>query len=197
MPSRYPDWYWWIWSAMSITALILGILAVVDVNTIYDVRCFETSGVNLVPTPGGYTGTVNGCMEFGVNKLQVNLQWWMPLSHGIPSSIIIKGPLDNGGVGALPIANSALTICGANNTNTCAALESITCDEYALAPGCGRLEITITDLAPTDFPLTSQLPKIGGFLSQAKLSPQLFYVSVEHSGDETGRGTVLQLGRVN
>jgi hypothetical protein len=197
MPSGYPGWEWWVWSIFSIAALILGIIAIADTNTVYNVRCFQTSGNDLAPVPGGYTGMVIGCMEFGVSRLQVNLQWWMPTTQGIPSAIIIRGPLINGGVGPLPIANPALTICGANNTNTCAALESITCDEYEVSPGCGKLEVSITDLAPTDFPLTSQLPAIAGFLSQAKTYPQLFYVSIEHAGIETARGPVLQLGRVN
>jgi hypothetical protein len=186
-----------VFAVFSVAALILAIIAVADTNTVYNVRCFQTSGNDLAPVPAGYTGAVIGCMEFGVSRLQVELQWWMPTPNGIPSAIIIRGPLSNGGVGALPIANPALTICGANNTNTCAALESITCDEYELAPGCGQLEVSITNLAPTDFPLSSQIPTISGFLSQAEVSPQLFYISIEHGGIETARGPVLQLGRVN
>lgn len=200
MPNESPSWQWWagiVFAIFTVAALILAIVAIAGTNTVYNVRCFQTSGNDLVPIPAGYTGTVIGCVEFGASRLQVNLQWWMPALNGIPSAIIIRGPLANGGISTLPTANRALTICGANNTNTCAALESITCDEYELAPGCGRLEVSITELASSDFPLSSQIPTISGFLSQAKISPQLFYVSIEHSSIETGRGPILQLGRVN
>ena len=175
MPRDNPSWQWWagmVFAVFSVAALILAIIAVADTNTVYNVRCFQTSGNDLAPVPAGYTGAVIGCMEFGVSRLQVELQWWMPTPNGIPSAIIIRGPLSNGGVGALPIANPALTICG-------------------------QLEVSITNLAPTDFPLSSQIPTISGFLSQAEVSPQLFYISIEHGGIETARGPVLQLGRVN
>lgn len=197
MPRYYDDWYWWAFAVLTIAALILAICGIASTGSIYSVRCFATSGYEVVPIPAGYTGAINGCVGFGVGKLQVNLRWFMPLSHGIPSAIIIRGPLDIAGVGVLPLGNPAVTICGANNTNTCAALEAITCDQYDLAPGCGRLEVTVTDLAPTDTPLTTQLPEILGFLHRAEIAPQLFYVSVEHSAVETGRGPLLQLGRVN
>jgi hypothetical protein len=197
MAFEYPSWEWWVWSIFSIVALILGIIAIADTNTVYNVRCFATAGMNTVPVPQGYTGSAVGCVEFGVSRLQVNLQWWMPLSLGIPTRITVRGPLTNGGVGNFDIAMPAVTICGANNTNTCSALESITCDEYDLAPGCGRLEVTITKLAPDDIPLTSQLPSILGFLNKARISPQLFYISVEHGATETSRGSLAQIGRVN
>lgn len=197
MPSYYKAWEFWAFAVITIAALIIAIMALVDVGTVYNVRCFSTSGINTMPVPLGYTGMVLGSVEFGVSKLQVNLQWMMPLSAGIPSAIIIRGPLEVGGVGALPIANPAVTICGSNNTNTCAALEAITCDEYNEAPGCGRLEVSITQLAPTDVPLTGQLPEIVGFLHRAKVYPQLFYVSVEHAGIESGRGPLGELCRVN
>lgn len=197
MSFEYPNWEWWVWSVFSIVALILGIIAIADTNTIYNVRCFATAGANTAPIPHGYTGTVIGCVEFGTSRLQVNLQWWLPLDLGVPTRLVVRGPLDSGGIGQLPISVPAVTICGENNTNTCAALESITCDEYDLAPGCGRLEVTITKLAATDFPLTSQMPEIVGFLSKARISPQLFYVSVEHGATETARGPLAQVGRVN
>jgi len=197
MPSYYEGWYWWAFAIFSIAGLIIAICAIADTNSIYGVRCFATSGNDVVPVPLGYTGVVQGGVEFGVSKLQVNLQWFLPLSKGIPSAIIIRGPLDVSGVGSLPVGNPAVTVCGANNTNTCAALEAITCDEYEAAPGCGLLEVSISDLAPGDVPLTTGLPEIIGFLHQAKVYPQLFYVSVEHAGIETGRGSLLQLCRVN
>lgn len=199
MSARYPGWEWWVWSTLVILTAILSIIAITKTNTFNGVRCFQATGPGVLPTPpvGGYTGYVEGCVQFGVSSLQVNLKFWMPMLQGIPSAIVIRGPLTNSGVGNLPLATAALTICGSTNTNTCPALEGTTCDQYGLSAGCGRLEVSVKSLAPTDIALTSQVPDILGFLDQARNSPQLFYISIEHASVETARGPLLQIGTVN
>jgi hypothetical protein len=188
---HFPIGYWVLWVVALVLAVIAAICAILFVTEQNNQRCFTGQGIATLPVPTLDGGLDTGKIKFLSNQVQVRIWWWINETYGPPTRITFRGPLNNAGVGVLPIAPYALTICGGNSTESCVEMESRTCSNYAKPPHCGRGETTLRFLDGEDVELHHHFFNISGFLKDAKANPELFYISLEVAGvGEIQRGAI-------
>lgn len=176
---HFPIGYWLLFVIVLVLAAIASICAILFVLEQNNERCFVGQGVSTLPVPTLDGGLDVGKIKFLSNEVEVRVLWWINTGYGPPSRISFRGPLTNAGVGMLPIAPYALTVCGGNTSEACNSLEARTCSNYNLPVGCGRIEALLHYLDGQDTEIGSHFFNISGFLKDAKANPELFYLSLE------------------
>ena len=193
MPANPPAPVLWIFLSAGIAAsVILGIVAVIFAHGVHDIRCYNAHGSLVVPVQVLDGGISAGKIVFSSVSVQSQIRWWLGgnYSGSVPSRISYRGPMNQS-----MIAPYALTLCGGNTTQTCQLLEMGTCHKRNLPPNCRLLETVSFNLDSSDTALEEMnFFNITSFVSLAKTSPHLFYLSVEVDGEEVQRG--LNLGGV-
>jgi hypothetical protein len=188
---HFPIGYWLLFVTALVLAFIAAICSILFVLEQNNERCFVGQGIGTLPVPTLNGGLDVGKIKFLSNQVEVRIIWWVNTSYGAPTRISFRGPLDAAGVGVLPIAPYALTICGGNTTESCDEMEARTCSNYHKPVGCGKLEALLKYLDAEDTELHSNFFNITGFLRDAKANPELFYISLEAAGvGEIQRGAI-------
>jgi len=183
-----PAALFWIFLAAGIVfSVVLALISIIFSLRIENIRCFTGQGILVLPDAvldGGFSA---GKIVLSTTSVESQLRWW---TMGEPSRVSYRGPLNVSGVNASMIAPYALTLCGGNNTASCKLLEMGTCFKRSLGDDCGLIELVSFELDAGDTQIDDDFFNITGFVSLAKSSPHLFYISVEVNGTEVQRGSL-------
>lgn len=183
-----PTALFWIFLASGIVAsIILAAVSIAFSLRIDNIRCFTANGISVLPVPVTTGGFSAGKIVLSATSVESQIRWW---TTGEPTRISYRGPLNVSGVNASMIAPYALTLCGGNNTPSCKLLEMGTCFERELGDDCGLIELVSWELDTGDVEIDDDFFNITGFVSLAKSSPHLFYLSIEVGGEEVQRGSL-------
>jgi len=169
-------------------AFTLSIVAMFISLRTFNIRCFTAHGVLVLPTPVFDGGITAGKVVLSEIAVESRFNWWIGNTSDFPSRISYRGPIQGSYDGPY-----ALTICGGENTVSCEMLTLGTCFKRSLPEDCKQIDSIQFHLDACDLPIDDGFFNITGFVSYAKSSPHLFYLSVEYNGTEIQRGSIGSL----